>query len=221
MYTIQKEDAVMKNQNLSDEIYTLLKNQILNGTLVGGEKIPEESLAKEFGVSRTPVREAVRRLGEYGLVEIKPRCYAEVSSISDKEAKDIARVRIDLECLAIDLITPQSLEENIKDLARHAAECQYALDIGDRAQSFEQDSLFHIALVKASGNTTLFNVYERLGARIQQLRLNQDLHAQALSDYTIQHAQIMQLVREGKKKECKVLIYEHIMHSPYPEGLEL
>ncbi len=216
-------EATMKahSQNLSDEIYNLLKNQILSGKLAGGEKIPEESLAKEFGVSRTPVREAVRRLGEYGLVEIKPRCYAEVSTISEKEAKDIARVRIDLECLAIDLITAQSLDENIKDLARHAAECQYALDINDRAQSFEQDSLFHIALVKASGNTTLFNVYERLGARIQQLRINQNLYADALSDYTVQHGQIMQLLREGKKKECKRLIYEHIMHSPYQEGLEL
>ena len=57
-----------KGQNLSDEIYNLLKAQILNGKLAGGEKIPEESLAKQFGVSRTPIREAVRRLGEYGLV---------------------------------------------------------------------------------------------------------------------------------------------------------
>ena len=210
-----------KGQNLSDEIYSLLKTQILNGKLAGGAKIPEEALAKQFGVSRTPIREAVRRLGEYGLVDIKPRCYAEVSSITEAEANDIARVRIDLECLAIDLITLQSFEDNIRDLARCAAECQFALDVGDRALSFEQDSLFHLALVRASGNGTLFSVYERLGARIQQLRINQNLHNIALKDYTIQHEQIMRLIREGKKKECKELIYEHIMHSPVPEGTVL
>lgn len=210
-----------KGQNLSDEIYNLLKAQILNGKLAGGEKIPEESLAKQFGVSRTPIREAVRRLGEYGLVSIKPRCYAEVTTISEKEAKDIARVRIHLECLAVDLITPQSLENNIRNLARCSAECQYALDIGDRALSFEHDSQFHLELIKASENSALINLYEHLGAKIQQLRITQNLYGIALKDYTIQHEQIMRLLSEEKKEECKVLLYEHVMHSPYPEGLAL
>ena len=210
-----------KGQNLSDEIYNLLKSQILNGKLAGGEKIPEETLAKEFGVSRTPIREAVRRLAEYGLVSIKPRCYAEVSAVSEKEAKDIARVRIHLECLAVSLITPQSLEKNIRNLARCSAECQYALDIGDRALSFEYDSQFHLELIRSSENSALINLYEHLDAKVQMLRINQNLYGTALKDYIIQHEQIISLLREGKKEECKVLLYEHIMHSPYPEGLSL
>ena len=210
-----------KGQNLSDEIYNLLKSQILNGKLAGGEKIPEETLAREFGVSRTPIREAVRRLSEYGLVSIKPRCYAEVTSISEKEAKDIARVRINLECLAVNLITPQALEKNIMNLARCSAECQYALDIGDRALSFEHDSRFHLELIRSSENSVLINLYEHLDAKIQQLRINQNLYGIALKDYTIQHEQIIRFLREGKKEECRVLLYEHIMHSPYPEGLSL
>lgn len=208
-------------QNLSDEIYTLLKSKILRGEYKGGEKIPEEYLAKEFGVSRTPIREAVRRLGEYGLVDIKPRCYAVVSSISEKEAADIARVRIDLECLAIDLITPKNLEANLKDLARHAAECQYAADIDDRAGIFIQDSLFHLSLVKASDNITLYNVYERLEIKIQQLRVNQNLYSLDLKDYIKQHGTIMSLLKEGKKQDCKNLMYEHIIHETRPEDLRL
>lgn len=210
-----------KSENLSDTIYNLLKAQILDGKLKGGEKIPEETLAKQFGVSRTPIREAVRRLSEFGLVTIKPRCYAEVTAITEKEASDIAYVRIRLECLAVDLITPQSLDKNIRTLARCAAECQFALDVGDRALSFEQDSMFHSELVKTSENSALFNLYEHLGAKIQQLRITQNLYGIALKDYTIQHEQIMTLLREGKKKECKVLLYQHIMHTPYPEDLVL
>ena len=210
-----------RTQNLSDEIYNLLKDQILSGKLEGGEKIPEETLAKQFGVSRTPIREAVRRLSEYGLVQIKPRCYAEVATITEKEASDIAYVRIHLECLAIDLITPQSLEKNIRNLARCAAECQFALDVGDRGLSFEHDSMFHTELVRTSENQALIYLYEHLGAKIQQLRLNQNLYGIALKDYTIQHEKIMSLLKDGKKEECKVLLYEHIMHSPYPEGLVL
>ena len=210
-----------RTQNLSDEIYNLLKDQILSGKLKGGEKIPEETLAKQFGVSRTPIRESVRRLSEYGLVQIKPRCYAEVATITEKEASDIAYVRIHLECLAIDLITPQSLEKNIRNLARCAAECQFALDVGDRGLSFEHDSMFHTELVRTSENQALIYLYEHLGAKIQQLRLNQNLYGIALKDYTIQHEKIMSLLKDGKKEECKVLLYEHIMHSPYPEGLVL
>ena len=210
-----------RTQNLSDEIYNLLKDQILSGKLKGGEKIPEETLAKQFGVSRTPIREAVRRLSEYGLVQIKPRCYAEVATITEKEASDIAYVRIHLECLAIDLITPQSLEKNIRNLARCAAECQFALDVGDRGLSFEHDSMFHTELVRTSENQALIYLYEHLGAKIQQLRLNQNLYGIALKDYTIQHEKIMSLLKDEKKEECKVLLYEHIMHSPYPEGLVL
>ncbi len=210
-----------KGHNLSDEIYNMLKAQILSGKLKGGEKIPEETLARQFGVSRTPIREVVRRLSEYGLVQIKPRCYAEVATISEKEAADIAYVRIHLECLAIDLITPESLEKNIRNLARCSAECQYALDIGDRALSFEHDSQFHLELIKASENSALINLYEHLEAKIQQLRITQNLYGIALKDYTIQHEQIMRLLREEKKEECKVLLYEHVTHSPYPEGLAL
>ncbi len=199
-------------QNLSDEVYSLLKKEILNGKLKGGEKIPEEALAKTFGVSRTPIREAVRRLGEYGLVTIKPRCWAEVSGISAKEATDIAVLRIDLEQLAVDCITPESYSLNIKTIARYVAECQYAMSVGDRASAFEQDSLFHLAVIYASGNQALYSTYQRLDAKIQQLRIQQNLDEETLSQYMNQHGQIMQLLKTGKKQECKDLIYEHVMH---------
>ena len=117
--------------SLSDQVYTMLKEQILSGELKGGMKIPEESLAEQFGVSRTPIREAIRRLSEYGLVTIKPRSYATVSVISSEEASDIARVRVTLEQLAIDSIDEQAYAEHVKELSRYAADCQYAMGIGE------------------------------------------------------------------------------------------
>ena len=70
-YSINKE-------SLSDKVYALVKHQILSGELTGGMVISEEQLAQQFGVSRTPIREAIRRLSEYGLVIIKPRSHAMV-----------------------------------------------------------------------------------------------------------------------------------------------
>ena len=199
--------------SLSDQVYTMLKDQILSGQLKGGMKIPEESLAEQFGVSRTPIREAIRRLAEYGLITIKPRSHATVSVISEQEASDIARVRVTLEQLAIDSIDEASYAQNVKELSRYAADCQYAMGIGDRATVFEQDSLFHLALIRASRNSALISISERLDAKIQQLRIAQNLPEDELSYYLAQHAQIMSLLKNGDKEACKRLLYEHITHD--------
>ncbi|MBG0767199.1 GntR family transcriptional regulator [Sphaerochaeta halotolerans] len=199
--------------SLSDQVYTMLKDQILSGQLKGGMKIPEESLAEQFGVSRTPIREAIRRLAEYGLVTIKPRSHAVVSIISPQEADDIAKVRVSLEQLAIDSIDEESYAEHVKELSRYAADCQYAMGIGDRATVFEQDSLFHLALVKASRNSALISICERLDAKIQQLRIAQNLPEDELSYYLGQHAQMMSMLKNGEKEACKHMLYEHITHD--------
>ncbi|MDD3903893.1 MAG: GntR family transcriptional regulator [Sphaerochaeta sp.] len=206
--------------SLSDQVYTMLKEQILSGQLKGGMKIPEELLAEQFGVSRTPIREAIRRLSEYGLVTIKPRSHAIVSVITQKEANDIARVRVSLEQLAIDSIDEQSYAQNVKEFSRYAADCQYAMGIGDRATVFEQDSLFHLALIRASNNSALINICERLDAKIQQLRIAQDLPEDELSYYLNQHAQMMNLLKNGDKEACKRLLYEHITHDLTSHVLE-
>jgi len=204
--------------SLSDQVYTMLKEQILNGQLKGGMKIPEESLAEQFGVSRTPIREAIRRLAEYGLVSIKARSHAMVSIITDKEALDIARVRITLEQLAVDSIDEAGYQSHVKELSRYAADCQYAMGIGDRATVFQQDSLFHLTLIKASHNTALVSLYERLDAKIQQLRIAQNLPEEELSHYLGQHVQMMNLLKSGEKERCKALIAEHISHDSLDLG---
>lgn len=200
-------------RSLSDQVYLMLKEQILSGELQGGMKIPEELLAEQFGVSRTPIREAIRRLSEYGLVTIKPRSYAIVSIITAAERTDIAHVRVVLEQLAIDSIDEDAYLEYVQELSRHAADCQYAMGIGDRATVFEQDSLFHMALIKASRNSALISIYERLDAKIQQLRIAQNLPEDKLSGYLQQHATIMQLLKNGEKEACKALLDEHIRHN--------
>lgn len=204
--------------SLSDQVYAMLKKQILSGELQGGMKIPEEPLAEEFGVSRTPIREAIRRLAEYGLVTIKPRSYATVTSITPSEANDIAIVRVTLEQLAIDSIDKTSYANHVETISRHAANCQYALGIGDRAKLFEEDSFFHMALVKASNNSALISLYERLDAKIQMLRIEQNLSEDKLTYYIGQHAQIMNLLKNGEKEACKAIINEHIRHDKDQES---
>ena len=200
-------------QSLADQIYTEIKNSILRGELSGGDKIREDELATQFGVSRTPVREALRRLSDYGLVCLAPRSHAAIAMISDKEALDIAELRIELEKFAIDHITPEVLEEKLPELSRYAAECTYAVTVGERGRSFEQDSLFHIALVECSGNAALIEVYRRLDARIQLLRVKQNLAAEGLIAYLNQHNELIAMLRTGRTEDAKNLITHHVLHG--------
>jgi len=199
--------------SLSDQVYVMLKRQILSGELAGGMTVPEEVLAEKFGVSPTPIREAIRRLNEYGLVTIKPRSYATVSIITPEEARDIINVRIILEHLAVDHIDEKAYANHVKEFARHAADCQYSLGIGDKVAVFEQDSLFHLTMIRATNNSTLINISERLDPKVQQLRITQNLPEEELSYYLGQHTQIMTLLKNGEKEACKKLLSEHINHD--------
>ncbi len=202
-----------KKRNLSNKVYHLIKEKILKGELAGGSKIPEETLAEQFNVSRTPIREAVRMLSEYGLVTIKPRSHAVVRTITEKEASDIASVRIALEQLALDTITPESLVKHKEEISRRAADCLFAVGIADRALIYENDSLFHMAIIKASENDILLNMYKRLDAQIQQLRIMQNVPDIELSGYIDQHTKIIQLLNAGDLNACKKVLVEHILHG--------
>ncbi len=203
----------IKKESLSDKVYAIVKREILSGQLRGGELISEEALAKKHGVSRTPIREAVRRLSEYGLVIIKPRSHAMVYQVDDKEVADIAKVRLALEELTVQLLTPDAIEENIENLSRLAADCQYYMSIGNRAEVFVKDSEFHLELVRCTGNKALYDVYERLDAKVQLLRIAQNLDNENLPRIITQHPTIIDALKRGSMPESLELIREHIIHS--------
>ncbi len=219
----KKDRKLMKrvSQSLSEKVYDSIKTAILAGELKAGDKISEDRLAEEFGVSRTPIREALQRLSEYGLVSIAKRSHVSVISISAEDAKDIAELRIALEQYAIDRIKPEIFLEHLADITRYAAECQYALLMGDRAKSFELDSLFHVEVIKSTGDSVLTDVYSRLDVRLQLLRVAQNESNQNLLNYLGQHLELIQYIKNGDRDRAKALIREHIMHDGEKTGEQL
>ena len=203
------------SESLADQVYNLLKNDILKGKMKGGDKISEDNLATELGVSRTPIREALKRLSEYGLISLAPRSHASVVTVTEKEAEDIASLRVTLESFAIDNIKVENLNNNLETISRYAADCQYALNVGDRAKAFELDSLSHVSLIDLAENKALSDTYRVLDAKVQLLRIKQDLPEDKLSYYLMQHTTLIQLIKNGKKQDAKVLIAEHITHHNY------
>jgi DNA-binding GntR family transcriptional regulator len=203
----------IEQSSLADQVYENLKLLILSGVLKGGERVPEEQVAQQFGVSRTPIREALKRLAEYGLVDVRPRSNAVVASITSHEADNIGRVRLALEALAINSISWEQVPGLPDTLQKLAAECQYHFAIGERAKAFEKDSEFHIALIDGAGNDVLTEMYVRLDSRIQLLRISQDLSCEELLPYANQHLDLIRSLKQSTKEKAIGLLEAHIMHD--------
>jgi DNA-binding GntR family transcriptional regulator len=200
-------------QSLSEQVYQYIKRLILSGEILGGERIPEEKVAKQFGVSRTPIREALSRLEDYGLIRIKPRSYAVVVALDPCEADQLAVIRAQLETLTVDLLTDCGTNDDFKALDFLAQECNALIAEGDIAAAFEKDSLLHLEIARRTGNRHLYEIYEKLDAKIQLLRLVLRLPLEKLILYIKHHDEIIRLMKERNKEAAVALMKHHVMNQ--------
>jgi GntR family transcriptional regulator, rspAB operon transcriptional repressor len=200
-------------QSLSEQVYCYIKRSILSGEILGGERIPEEKVAQQFGVSRTPIREALSRLEEYGLIKIKPRSYAVVVALEPREAGQLAVIRSQLETLAISLLTDCGTDEDFRELDLLAQECNALIAEGDIAATFEKDSLLHIEIARRTGNRHLYEIYEKLDAKVQLLRLVLRLPLEKLIVYVKHHDEIIRSMKRRDKESAVALMKHHVMNQ--------
>jgi len=203
----------IQRQSLSEQVYHYIKRLILSGEIRGDEKIPEEKVAQQFGVSRTPIREALKRLEEYGLIRIKPRSYATVVALEPQEAEQIACIRAQLEILAVSLLTEHATEADFKELEALAAKCDELIGAGDVGSLFEKDSLLHLEIARRTGNRHLYEIVEKLDAKVQLLRLIIRLPLNKLKSYVGQHVEIINTMKIRDKALAETLMKKHILNQ--------
>jgi len=207
---------IISAESLSDRIFSFVKGEVLSGRVKGGERISEEMLSNIFSCSSSPVREAMVKLQEYGLITIYPRRYAEVIKFSDSETKDFNDIRYMLEKHALESIDEGKLERNKDEINDALSECDSCLRRFDREKAFRSDARLHISLVKASENKELINLYLHFEAKIQILRITQFVSTENTMHYMRQHKAIWDLLRSGRKEETYPLLLDHISHTePY------
>ncbi len=197
--------------SLSDRVYFYIKELILSGELEGGERIPEERVASRFGLSRTPIREALRRLEEYGLVRIKPRSYAEVITLRPEEASDVAELRAAMETLAVRLLAERATEGDLAELRSLSDACDEAAAEGNVAEVFEHDSDFHLAIAQRSGNRHLYDLFEKLDAKIQLLRLVLHLPFERVKESVAQHRLLIEALEARDAEKAVAIMKSHIL----------
>lgn len=161
---------------LRDQVHEALQARISDGRLRPGDRIFEQEIAVEFGVSRVPVREAIRMLQSGGLVEVRPRRRGVfVRSLDRRQLEELFDVREALEALAARLAAERSEADDVERLGKLSREARQALDSSDVEAMSAANTAFHDKLVALSGNELLISMLEPLHGRLAWLfRLNME-----------------------------------------------
>ena len=195
---------------LRDVVFNTLRQAILRGELKPGERLMEIQLANKLGVSRTPIREAIRKLELEGLVLMIPRKGAEVAEITEKNMLDVLEVRRALEELAVKLACERITEEEIQELKDAADAFQKILSEKDLTKIAEADEAFHDVIFKSTGNDRLIQLLNSLREQMYRYRLEylkrEEYHPQLLEE----HQQIIDRITRKDQSEAAELIDRHI-----------
>ena len=153
---------------LRDVVFKTLRQGILTGELKPGERLMEIHLANKLGVSRTPIREAIRKLELEGLVTMIPRRGAEVAQITEKSMKDVLEVRKVLDNLSVELACDRITEEEKELLQNACVDFEDAVKTGDFSMIAKTDVAFHDIIVAATRNIRLSQMVNNLAEQSAQ-----------------------------------------------------
>lgn len=207
-------NALRVNMNeylpLRDVVFNTLRQAILKGELEPGERLMEIQLAERLGVSRTPIREAIRKLELEGLVLMIPRKGAEVARISEKSLRDVLELRRSLEELAIELACQRMTEEEIDSLERAQKAFREAVDSKDVMLMAETDEKYHEIIYQGTKNSRLVQILNNLREQMYRYRLEYIKDADKRQILLIEHDNILKAVRGRRVAEAKAAMREHI-----------
>ena len=198
---------------LRDVVFNTLRQAILRGELKPGERLMEIQLANKLGVSRTPVREAIRKLELEGLVLMIPRKGAEVADISEKSLKDVLEVREALEELAARLACDKITKEGINRLKEAAQDFRSALKSNDITQMAEADVRFHDVICNATENQKLGQLLNNLREQMYRYRFEYLKDQQVYEKLLSEHEEIIRHIEKGEKDEAARVVSRHIVNQ--------
>ncbi|HJC50755.1 MAG TPA: GntR family transcriptional regulator [Candidatus Anaerostipes avistercoris] len=207
-------DKLKVNMNeylpLRDVVFNTLRQAIITGEFAPGERLMEIALANRLGVSRTPVREAIRKLELEGLVVMIPRKGAEVAKITEKDLRDVLEVRSSLEELAAELATERMNEEIKEKLEKALDDFKKAIDSEDNAAIADSDVEFHDIIFEATGNARLIQIISNLREQMYRYRLEYVKDTEYHTVLLNEHRELVKAMLEGKKDEARKIMKKHI-----------
>ena len=195
---------------LRDVVFYTLRQSILTGELKPGERLMEIHLADKLGVSRTPVREAIRRLELEGLVTMFPRRGAEVAQITEKSMSDVLEVRRTLDALYAELACDRITKEGLAALKQACETFEQCVDTQDTKKIAQADVALHDIIVQATGNQRLIQMVNNLSEQMYRYRFEYIKDSRQHETLVKEHRIIYQSILDKDKDTAAAAAKTHI-----------
>lgn len=195
---------------LRDVVFQTLRQAIITGEFAPGERLMEISLAERLGVSRTPVREAIRKLELEGLVVMIPRKGAEVAKITEERLRDVLEVRCALEELAATLACQRIDEEGREQLIRSHEEFVEAVNEGNTLEIANQDEAFHECIFEQTRNDRLLQIIHNLKEQMYRYRMEYVKDVSYRQELVAEHEKLLDAILNGDEETAKEIMRHHI-----------
>lgn len=202
----------MEEYSLRGQVFQAIREDILKGKYKENEELREATLGKELGVSRTPVREALRQLELEGLVNIIPNKGAYVTGISEKDVCDIYKIRSMLEGLCVRWAAENITQEQLDELDEILMLTEYYLERGKSEQLAELDGKFHHVLYEASKSRIMEHVLSDFHKYVQMARRNSVKTEERARKSLEEHREILDAIRKKDVERAEQLANAHVTH---------
>ena len=198
---------------LRDVVFQTLREAILKGDLKPGERLMELQLASKLGVSRTPIREAIRMLQQEGLAVTVPRRGAEVAKMTEKDMEDVLLIREALEILAVQLACDNITKEQIILLEEKVSEFEQVIQTGDIKSIAQTDIDFHDIIYNAASNPRLMSMLNNLREQIYRYRVEYLKDEKNYPHLIEEHRQIIEGLKHRKKDYVAEMMKNHMLNQ--------
>lgn len=198
---------------LRDVVFQTLREAILRGDLKPGERLMELQLASKLGVSRTPIREAIRMLEQEGLTVTVPRRGAEVAKMTLKGMEDVLEIRQALDELAVQLACVRITDEQLEELKERKTEFEISLKSADVTRIAEADVHFHDVIYDATGNPKLVSLLNNLREQIYRYRVEYIKDADNHPILIEEHEAICEALVRRDEEAARVSIRKHVANQ--------
>ena len=201
-----------KTVSLADQVFEHIERDILSGKYERGEIITESKLSAELGVSRTPIREALRRLEQEHLIEESGKGSI-VIGISEKDLEDIFLIRKQLECLAASMAAKNHTDEQLAELKETLELQEFYVTKADTEHVKYMDNKFHRILYKLTGSTVFYDTLVPLHRKIQKYRRASLQSKSRAKESVLEHRRVYEAIASRDGDLAAKTVLEHIENA--------
>jgi DNA-binding GntR family transcriptional regulator len=205
--------TVISRRSLHDELVELLRSQIVEGEMAPGEKISEKDLCVAYGVSRTPLREALKVLAREGLVVLTPNRGAHVSLLTVKDLEEAFPVIGALEALAGELACERATDGEISRISALHQKMNAAWESRDRKKYFRLNQQIHEAMAGAARNSVLDQMRGMLTGRVARARYYANISTPRWDQAMKEHEEILAMLKARDGERLGRVLRDHIRHK--------